>query len=159
TPDAAIVSGFQALVGAVVEGGKEQALLDFIAKNRGDIIIEPFEMQPYAPLYMKLAADAINANMQRAALELYQMVPSTDEIIDDLRARSASLGGRPGMRDGARNLVKKRLDDALAALEADRRAQKSNEVIKLAATAFIHEKNGNIRGAYAAYRQLDAHYP
>src|SRR5690606_6376680 len=30
-----------------------------------------------------------------------------------------------------------------------------NEVIQLAATAFLHEKHGNVRGAFACYEQLE----
>ena len=82
TPDAAIVAGFQAFVTAVIEKGQEQALIDFIAKNRSDIVIEPFEMQEYNRLFLKLAHDAYTANMDRAAITLYQMVSATEVTQD-----------------------------------------------------------------------------
>jgi tetratricopeptide (TPR) repeat protein len=61
TPDAAIVAGFQALVTGAIEKRNEQALLDFIAKNRGELIIEPYAMHQYSRLFMKLAGDAVSA--------------------------------------------------------------------------------------------------
>jgi len=159
TPDAGIVYGFQSLVGAVIEKGNEQALLDFIEKNRGDITAEPFEMVEYANIFMKLAGDAIAADMQRAAMALYQLVPSTDVAIDDTKVRLKSLAERPGVRDGGRNIVSSKLDAQVKQLEESRRGGKASEVTKLGAAAFIHEKNGNPRGAFAAYEQLELYYP
>jgi tetratricopeptide (TPR) repeat protein len=159
TPDAGILAGFQALVGAVIEKNNEQALLDFINKNRGDITVEPFEMHAFSKLFVKLAADAITADMQRAAMALYQMIPSTEAAIDDTKVRLEALSDRRGVKDGARMIVTKTLADDLKTLEAERRGAKSAETIKLTAAAFIHEKNGNIRGAYAAYEQLERYYP
>jgi tetratricopeptide (TPR) repeat protein len=158
-PDAGIVAGFQALVGAVIEKRNEQALLDFVEKNRGDITAEPFEMVKYAKIFMKLAGDAIGADMQRGAMALYHLVPATEVALDDTEARLKSLAARPGVRDGGRNIVNKELAAQAKMLEDERRGNKPTEVIKLGATAFIHEKNGNPRGAYAAYEQLELYYP
>lgn len=159
TPDAGILAGFQALGGAVIEKNNEQALIDFIAKNRGDITVEPFEMHDFSKLFLKLAADAIAADMQRAAMLLYQMIPATEAEIDDTKVKIEALSERRGVKDGARMIVTKTLVDNLKSLEADRRGPKSAETVKLAATAFIHEKNGNVRGAYAAYEQLERYFP
>jgi tetratricopeptide (TPR) repeat protein len=38
-------------------------------------------------------------------------------------------------------------------------ATEAGETIKLAAIALIHEKHGNIRGAFAAYQQLERYFP
>ena len=159
TPDAGIVAGFQALVTAVILKQNEQALLDFIAKNRGEIMIDPYAMHQYSRVFMKLAGDAVGANMERAAMALYQFVPSTDAAIDDVRARLKSLGGLQSLKDGSNLLVKKKLQDDLAALEADKRGKKATEMVKLAAMAYLHEKHGNVHGAYAAYKQLELYYP
>ena len=115
TPDAGIVAGFQALVETAVTRKDEQALLDFIGKNRGGLIIPPDEMLPFSTVFLKLAGDALAAGMQRAAVAIYQFVPDTG-------------------------------DDA-------------TERIKLRAMALIHEKNGNVRGAAAAYRQVERYFP
>jgi tetratricopeptide (TPR) repeat protein len=159
TPDAGILAGFQALVGAVIEKNNEQALLDFIAKNRADITVEPFEMHDFSRLFMKLAADAIAADMQRAAMALYQMVPSTEVAIDDTQVKLDALSERRGVKDGERVISTKKLADDLKSLEGERRGPKSAEITKLAATAFVHEKNGNVRGAFAAYEQLERYHP
>ncbi len=159
TPDAGIVAGFQGLVTGVILKQNEQALLDFIAKNRGEIVIEPYVMHQYSRLFMKLAGDAVGAGMDRAAMALYQLVPSIDAAIDDTRARLESLGELEKLRDGGELLVKQKLQDDLAALKAEKRGKKPPEMVKLAAIAYLHEKYGNIRGAYAAYLQLESYYP
>jgi tetratricopeptide (TPR) repeat protein len=159
TPDAGIVAGFQALVSGVILKKNEQALLDFIEKNRGDLIIDPFAMQEYSRVFMKLAGEAVGADMQRAAFALYQFVPSTDAAIDDLRARLKSMGDLKSLKDGTLVLIKSKLEADLKTIEEARRGKKANEMVKLGAMAFLHEKNGNVRGAHAAYKQLENYYP
>jgi tetratricopeptide (TPR) repeat protein len=159
TPDAGIVAAFQALVGAVIEKRDEKSLLAFIEKNRSEIVIEPFEMEIYAILYLKLAADAIGADMEAGAIALYQLVPSTDVMVEDLKSRLARLGSRPGVKELTRNVVKASLQASLDKLNKQRNAGEPNETVQLGATAFIHEKHGNTRGAYAAYEQLELFYP
>lgn len=156
TPDSAIVAGFQSLVTGVILKRNEQALLDFIAKNRGELVIEPYAMNQYSRVFMKLAGDAVAAQMERAAFALYQFVPTTDAAIDDIRIRLKSIGPLPRVTDGTNNLVRKKLEADLAALEADRKGKKSTEMVKLGAAAFLHEKNSNVRGAFTAYQQLEA---
>jgi tetratricopeptide (TPR) repeat protein len=159
TADAGIVAGFQALVSGVILKRNEQALLDFIEKNRGEIVIDPFAMQDYSRVFMKLAGEAVGADMRRAAFALYQFVPSTDAAIDDVRARLASMGDLKSLKDGTLVLVRSKLEADLKALEEARRGKKANEMVKLGAMAFLHEKNGNVRGAHAAYKQLENYYP
>lgn len=159
TPDAGIVAGFQALVAAVVEERNEQALLDFIDKNRADIIIEPFEMMPYSKVFMKLAADAVNAEMQRAAMALYQMIPGTPVAMQDIKVRLDQLGTRRGVVDGGRAVSKKDLEDSVAEVDKMVSSGKQMEATALAAMAFMHETNyGNARAAFAAYEQLELYY-
>lgn len=159
TPDAGIVAGFQALVGAVIAKNNEKALLDFISKNRGDITVEPFEMHEFTKLFMKLAADAIAADMQRSAMILYQMIPATEAALEDTKVRVTALSDRPGIKDNGRVISTKQLVENLKDLETQHRGIKCSETTKLAATAYIHEKNGNVRGANAAYMQLELYYP
>ena len=115
TPESGIIAGFQALVEAAIAVRDEQALLDFIGKNRGGLILVPAEMRNYSGVFLKLAGDALAAGMQRAAIAVYQFVPATE-------AGSA-------------------------------------EIVRLAAIALIHEMNGNVRGALAAYQQLELYFP
>ena len=159
TPETAIVAGFQELVLSAIVKRNEQAILDFIEKNRGELVIDPYLMHEYTPVFMKLAGDAIAAEMDRAALALYQFVPSTDAAIDDVRARLKALGPLPRVADGGNVLVGKALEADLAALEEMRRGKRSPEMVKLAAAAYLHEKQGNAHGAYSAYHQLETFYP
>ncbi|RYD19350.1 MAG: tetratricopeptide repeat protein [Verrucomicrobiaceae bacterium] len=117
TPDTGIIAGFQELVSTAVGGRDEQGLLDFIGKNRGGLVIAPAEMRRYAPVFLKLAGDALAAGMTRAALAVYQFIPGDD-----------SGAGSPG-------------------------------IVRLAALALIHERAGNVRGAFAAYQQLVHYHP
>lgn len=117
TPDTGIVAGFQELVSTAVAKRDEQVLLDFIGKNRGGLVIDPAEMRRYAPVFLKLAGDALAAGMTRAALAVYQFIPGDD-----------TGAGSPG-------------------------------IVRLAALALIHERAGNVRGAFAAYQQLGRYHP
>ncbi len=111
TPDSGIVAAFQAFVGAALEKKNEQALVDFIGKNRGELIMDQDGTSPYAAVFLKLAGDALASGMERAASLIYQLVPLME--------------GDPGSG------------------------------VRLAALALIHERNGNVRGAFAAYQQLE----
>ncbi len=75
TPDAGIIAGFQALVETAIAKKDEQGLLDFIGKNRGELIIGPAKMRGFSGVFLKLAGDALAAGMPRAALAVYQFVP------------------------------------------------------------------------------------
>ena len=159
TPDEAIVVGFQALVTAAIEASDERVLLDFIAKNRGGLTVAPYAMQRYSKIFMKLAADAMSADMTEACLNLYQFVPASEVAIDDLRARIRDMGHLPRLSSGTLRLDKANLESQLSALEAEFRGKKAMEMVKLAAIAFIHEYNGNVHGSHAAYLQLENYFP
>ncbi len=159
TPDSAIISAFQEMVLSAITKLNEQVILDFIEKNRGEIIIDPYLMHRYTPVFLKLAGNAVNADMDRAALALYQLAPSTDAAIDDVRARLDSLGPLPSVAESGSTLVREELDKDLAALEEARRGKNAPEMLRLAATSYIHEKMGNVRGAYSGYLSLETHYP
>jgi tetratricopeptide (TPR) repeat protein len=159
TPDEAIVAGFQELVTAAITKPDERALLDFIAKNRGGLIVAPYAMQRYSKVFMKLAADALAADMTEAALNLYQFVPATEVAINDLSARIRDMGHLPRLSSGTLRLDKASLESQLTALEAEQRGNKSIEMFKLAVIAFIHDTNGNVHGSYAAYLQLEQSFP
>ncbi len=159
TPAEGIMAGFEALVQAALEKRDEQALLDFMAKNRGDLIIEGDGVYARSQGFMKLAGDAIGIGMQRAAMALYHLVPASDVVIDDLHARLKSMGAAKSVKDGSRVWDRKRLEDDLTAFEKDRAGKSPMEATKLAALAYLHEAAGNSGGAYAAYLQLERFYP
>ena len=75
TPDAAIIAGFQAMVTAGIAEKNEQVILDFIAKNRGALVIAPYAMQRFSKVFMKLAGEAIGADMTATALSARPLHP------------------------------------------------------------------------------------
>lgn len=150
TPDAGIVAGFQELVTTAIAKHNEQALLDFIDKNRGGLVSEPHVMARFSRVFLKLAGDAIAADMQRSAMALYPFVPSTEVALEDARAR---------LMQATDSSEKALLQQDITGLESDLKGSHSPEMIRLAGIAFLHEKNGNVRGAFAAYRQLESFYP
>ncbi len=150
TPEAGIMAGLESLAVAAITGKKEAALTDFLARNRGELIAVPCVMQRYSPLFLKLAGDAMAADMTRAALAIYQLVPSTQTALDDARARLAN---------SADPAEKKQLQQDIASLTAALDGGNPPETILLAAVALLHEKNGNIGGACAAYQQLEQYFP
>lgn len=158
-PSASILGAFRYMITAAIEGEKEQALLDFLAKNRGEIIADPFEMYPFAGMYIKLAKEAIDKEMFRAAFEIYQLIPVPEAAINEARAKLVAIGPLRQLRKPGGALVKEQLEKGIAQIESAEKNGQSLEIVKLAASAFLHEQFGNVRGAYAAYRLLEQYYP
>ncbi len=158
TPEAGIVAAFQALVDAVIEERDEKSLLAFVNENRSDIVIEPYDMPAYSTLFLALAGRAYQADMEASAFVLYQLIPSTKVMLQDVESRLARLGDRPGVVDGTRVIRRSELKNSQDMLEKQLASGDPNEVIQLAATGFIHESYGNVRGAYASYKQLELFY-
>ncbi|MDB4538124.1 hypothetical protein N9230_05890, partial [Akkermansiaceae bacterium] len=160
TPNKGIMSAFHAMVEAVIDKKDEKSLLDFIAKNRGHIKLEPFEAYEFAPLFMKLAQDAKSAEMMNSTFELYALVPSTVGAIDDVKARLDSVGMYTRtIKDGSKVINKAALEADLESLEDANTSGKMNEVYAFLNTAVMHEEDGNVRGAFAVYEQLELYYP
>ncbi|MDP0491228.1 MAG: tetratricopeptide repeat protein [Verrucomicrobiota bacterium JB023] len=156
TPPQGIMAGFQAFCETVIAGNKEQAFIDFVNKNRADITLDPWMAQPYSPVFMKFAADALAAEMPRASFELYALVPSSVDAEDDLRAQLEAIGEfERTFNDGFRIYNKGALERQLSLTKEREKNGQLPEITALAATAYIHEQNGNVRGAYAAYDMLE----
>ena len=147
TPDSPIASGFQALVSAAIAKRDEQALLDFIGKNRADLELDSEGLLASTPLMMKLAGDVIAAGMQRAALAIYQLVPPLEKSLADARARLKEPGISP--------VERKKLEAAIKSLDESLKGDRSPEVARLTAIALLSEKTGNFREAYEALAKLE----
>lgn len=159
TPDAGIVAAFQALIDGVVQSGDEKVVLNFIRNNRADIVIEPCDMPPFAPVFLKLGAKTYEAGMEAVAFALYQLIPSTEVMIQDATSRLERMGDRAGMQDGNRVYSRRNLSESVTRLKKSIEDGDPNEVIQLGATAYLHEAHGNLRGAFASYQQLELFYP
>ncbi|WP_341407089.1 tetratricopeptide repeat protein [Luteolibacter soli] len=158
-PDSGIIAAFQAFVEASIAKRDEKPLLSFLERYRSGIILEPFEMEPYGGLFLKLASDAMAADMDGAALVLCQVVPPSDVMSADLRSRLERLGNRTEVKELTRTVSKVKLQASLDALSKQRTDGEPLEVAQLGLIAVIHEKRGNTRGALASYRQLEEYYP
>jgi tetratricopeptide (TPR) repeat protein len=158
TPDSGIVSAFQALVDAVIESGDESLLIQFLEDNRADIRIAPHEMGGYSSLFLSLAGKAYGAEMHKIAFALYQLIPATQVMLEDIESLLERLGDRPGVVDGFEVVRRSKLESSKESLERQISSGDPNEVIQLSATAFLHEDKGNVRGAFAAYEQLELFY-
>ena len=156
TPPAGIMAGFQSFCEAAIKKKDEKALLDFFKENRDDIVFLPWEAQPYSPNFMKLAADAMNAEMTQVGFELYALVPSSELAEDSLKGALNQLGNfNTTFSDKATVYNKTAMEEQLKQSRKYKKEGKLPEVTALAATAYIHETNGNIRGAFGAYDLLE----
>ena len=145
TPNQGIVSGIETLVRAAIDAGSEQVLLDFLRKNRKELM-PSYEMADYSRSFLKLAADTLAADMADAALLLCRLVPDRDQVILDLKKELAVAG------DAA--LAKK-----LEAVEPLTPDAIGNEVVRLRTIALIQEKRGDLEAAYEAYAEMERNYP
>ena len=158
TSDSAVVAAFLALSQAVVKQGQEGAMVDFLNKNRADLTLEPYQMYEFSPLFFKLAANALEADMYIAARNLYSMIPSTEVIIQDIQARINQLPGRRGIVDGANTIEVDRLQKGLEGLREKISSGDPDDVGILSAMCFLHDKVGNQRGVYAGLQLLERYY-
>jgi tetratricopeptide (TPR) repeat protein len=159
TPNAVILAGIQSLVESAVRSNKEQAILDVVETHRGALVLEPYEMPEFSKVYLKLAGNCVKASMTRAALALYQIIPSTDTALDASRVALKSMGGAPKIPDGVHMLDAEKLKAQIKTLESERKGKAAADATRLAAVAYLHEQAGSIRAAFAAYRQLEASFP
>lgn len=154
-----ILGAFCCLLDVSIKAGNEQALLDFIAKNRGGIIADAFDMYSFAGAFINKARGAIDADMHRAAFEIYQLVPSPEMAINDARGKLQGSGPMNQQKAGDGVLSSERLEKGIARIELAEKNGQSLEIVKIAAIAYLHEHSGNLRGAYAGYKQLELSYP
>jgi len=158
TPDAGIVAAFEALVAAAITARNEQALLDFIGKNRGELVTSPSAMHRFSGTFLKLAGDAAAAGMNGTALRIYQFAPSTESVMADIRSRLVTMGSLESVKDGGGEISRKQLEAEFAELEKQSTSGNTAEVLKLSGVALIHERLGNIRGAFVIYQELEANH-
>ncbi|MEO1856079.1 MAG: tetratricopeptide repeat protein [Rubritalea sp.] len=160
TPNAAIVSAFQALTKAVIKSKNERALVDFLNQNRSAITLRPYQMVQFGPFFQKLATEALEADMQEAAYNLFALIPGTEEALADLGVikEKLALYPRAGLKDGNDLVYKEQISKWYSDLRTKDRSGDPPEVLALTALAFTHESNGNVRGAFGAYEQLELYF-
>ncbi|NWK57103.1 tetratricopeptide repeat protein [Verrucomicrobiaceae bacterium N1E253] len=159
TSDSGIVAAFLALSQAVIANDDEQAMVDFLNKNRADITLEPYQMLEYIPVLLKLAGNALESKMYKAAFGLYALIPGSDDVIQDIDARVAQLGGRRGIKDGLNLIELERLKSGKAKLQKRQSDGISHDAQTLTAMAYLQDNAGNQRGVYGVLEQLEFYYP
>jgi tetratricopeptide (TPR) repeat protein len=159
TPDTGIVAALQLLVGTAIAKNDENTLRAFFESNREALAMPPFEMAGYSDSFVKLATDALGAGMDTAALAIFQLIPSSDEMAKELRAKIAAMGEQAEVAEGGRKLVKAQLQVRLDAIEQARREGTVHEVLQLEAIAAYQEKQGNLAGARGAFAELVERFP
>jgi len=158
TADAGVVAGFLALSQAVIAKENEQAMVDFLNKNRADITLDPYQMYEFTPVFMKLAGNALEAEMYVAAFNLYAMIPGTEDVIQDIKVRLAQLPNRLGIKDGNTIIETARLQKGLTKLIEKTRSGDPDDVGVLTAMCYLHDQAGNQRGVYGALEQIELYY-
>jgi len=159
TSDAGVVAAFLALSHAVIAEKNEAAMVDFLSKNRAYITLEPYQMYEFTPLFMKLAAEALEADMYIAAFNLYAMIPCTEDVLEDIRVRLEQLPNRRGIKDGVTIIDTARLKKGKEKLEEKVRSGDPDDVNVLIAMCYLQDQAGNQRGVYGALEQLELYYP
>jgi tetratricopeptide (TPR) repeat protein len=159
TPPPGIIAAYQALVEAAIEAKNEQALVDFIGRNRAHVAMRPYEMVNYSPLFLKLAVDAFAADMEFAALEMYGMIPDTRVAIADLKGRIAEVEPRRGIVDGVYALDVSKMKADLARIEELMKKGELMDIYVLEGLAILHERSEMQHAAHAAYLEIEHRFP
>jgi len=158
TSDNGIMAAFLALSKAVIAKKDEQAMVDFLNKNRADITLEPYQMHEFTPLFMKLAADSLESEMYVASFNLYALIPDSVEVLQDIQVRVDQLGGRRGIRDGFNIVELERLKKGADKIRKKQSDGASSDAQALTAMAYLHDHVGNQRGVYGVLEQLEFYY-
>lgn len=158
TADNGIVAAFLALSQAVITKKNEQAMVDFLNKNRADVTLEPYQMFEFNPVFMKLAGNALEAEMYVASSSLYALIPDSEDVIQDLRVRIELLSDRRGIKDGLNIIELDRLKAGLAKIKKKQSEGLSYDAQALTAMAYLHDYAGNQRGVYGVLEQLELYY-
>ena len=158
TKDASVVFAFLALSQAVIKDKDEKAMVDFLNKNRADISLEPYQMYEFTPLFMKLASNSLEVGMHEAAINLYSLIPSTEDVIQDIQVRLDLLPGRRGIMDGTKIIEVSRLKQGLEKMKEKLRSGDPDDVGVLTAMCYLHDKAGNQRGVYGGLELLERYY-
>ena len=158
TSESSIVAGFLAFSQGVIAKQDEQAMIDFCAKNRADITLEPYQIFEFVPLFMKLAANAVESKMYIAAFNLYAFIPGSEDVLQDIKVRIAQLHGRKGIKDGSNVIELSRLEKSAAKIQKMQSEGASYDAMALNAMAFLHDRAKNQRGVYGVLDQLERYY-
>lgn len=75
--DADVLAGFQAMAEVAIRMKNEQAVIDFLGKNRKGLVFSAVAMDRCSGVLVRLAGESLEAGMEKAAMAIFQLVPST----------------------------------------------------------------------------------
>jgi len=156
--DAAVVATFQAMSAAIIKEKKEAKMVDFVRDHRATLTLEPYEMYDYVPLFLKLSSDALKEKMNKACVSLLTLLPSTQLCDQDFKSVLGAYQELPGVKLGDRVVFKEAVEKNHERLKAAKAKPKIHEYIQFQIMAFFHEANGNVRGAFGVYEQLELYH-
>ena len=160
TTNKSVMQAFVAMAESAIKKKNESVLLQFLDTNRGYLTLAPIDAVDFAPLFMKLANDAKQQGLMRSTFEFYSLVPSTVSAIDNGNALLSQVGQYPGtVSNDVTTFSRPVLSEKVETLEAAEREGAVNEIYAMLNTASMHEQDGNTRGAFGVFEQLERYFP
>lgn len=128
--------------------------LAFMDKNDGKLRFPPYDSFKYgfAQRNLKLAQEASGGeqNLDALALRIFTLTPRTEDAITELKERKGFYKG-----ETAKANVQKEIDRLQATIDQG----VTPDVPGLRLMAYIYEKNGSFRAAYAVHDYMTRQYP
>ena len=144
----ALYQGFLTLVGGWIEKGKEWSEEDangFIDRNIADLHLSPWEIARYKFNWQTyaLAKDVSAAGMEGVGLRMLALIPETEAVIAELKARREAYSKRNEKLEQEIAIYQKEIDDGNPV-----------DAYALLEQARALEARGDSRGAFAIYDHL-----
>ena len=137
-----------------VEKVKPVEAMAFMDKNDGSLRFSPFDSFKYGfhQRFLKLAQDSAGGedNLDALALRFFTLTPRTEDAIGELQDRKTFY-----QNDAAKAKVQAEIDKLQATIDEGIAV----DIPGLRLMAYIYEKNGSFRGAYAVYDYMSRRFP
>lgn len=132
-------------------GGIEKSAHLFLDEHEASLQLSPFDKQRFGMIerLRKLGYDSGNAGMNTLALRYYSMIPTSGQVLDDLKMRASQYGER----------VPQIYADLIAKEEAKIVADDPPQVELLRLTGASWDRLGNRHASRAIYAHLVQNYP
>ncbi len=160
-PAKEVLTGLRAIVESGIKTNNEQMIVDFVTKHRSKLKFSDREAVSFGPYFANMAGSAVNAKMNRAALILLGIAPSTKAAIAELESRIAGMGPAKEVQDTARGrkISKDAMEKQLAFLEKSLTSGENFDVSLAEVAAVIQARLGNRNATFTAYEDINARFP
>ncbi len=137
-----------------VEKAMVKDALSFMDKNDGLLRFSPFDSFKYSfnKRFLKLAQEASGGedNLDALALRFFTLTPRTEDAITELQDRKAFY-----QNDSQKKKVQGEIDKLQATIDGGTAV----DIPGLRLLAYIYEKNGSFRAAYAVHDYMSRRFP